>query len=197
MKQVILTVPIICLIACSTAFSKTPPLLPASKRVQVAYVAWKKHPTLATQQKKFLAAFPKTKAGFIAVFHPDDFSQLYSTSWTYISALEKVGIAYPTPVMHYCLTISKTHPVGSDAITILHEVTMNLALAHPQVFISEVKMLPVRERYELFHFLADVEGIGDYPDYEKLVQEVNKNDATGYAAELRKAKQWRLRQPNE
>jgi len=132
---------------------------------------------------------------FLAVFYPDDFGQLYD-GHEYFVALDKISYSLPTQVIQLCVKLSKTHPQGSDAISYLHESTMNVALAHLQLFASELAKLDNSERVELFRFLADEEGIGDDPDYENLIRLMSKNKFSSYAAELQNAKRWRLRQPN-
>lgn len=94
--------------------------------------------------------------------------------------------------MQLCVGLGKTHPQGSDAISYLHESTIKLALIYPQLFVSKVASLTAVERRELFRFLADVEGISHYPDYDSLIKLLIQKGYSACAAELQQAKQWRL-----
>ena len=162
------------------AFSRAP-LLPASKRMKAAYTAWKKQPKSSAQQQAFINAFPTTKKVFLAVFYSNDFGQLYD-GHEYFVALDEISISYPNQVIQLCVGLGKTHPQGSDAISYLHETSIKLALAYPQLFASKVAYLTTAERLELFHFLADVEGIGDYPDYDFLIRLMIKKAFSKYSA---------------
>jgi len=193
MKRII-CVGLLLLIVRGFAFGKAP-LLPVSKHLKEVYSAWEKQPKSAARQQALIRAFPTTKKMFLAVFYPDDFGQLYD-GHEYFVALDKISYSLPTHVIQLCVKLSKTHPQGSDAISYLHESTMNVALAHLQLFASELAKLDNSERVELFRFLADEEGIGDDPDYENLIRLMSKNKFSSYAAELQNAKRWRLRQPN-
>ncbi|MGI4870046.1 MAG: hypothetical protein ACRYFX_02575 [Janthinobacterium lividum] len=196
MKQVTFILWAICLIAWGGTLGKVP-LLPASKRIQTAYLAWKKHPESVALQKNFLTAFPQTKAVFVAVFYPAENDQLSSASDEYLSALEKIGTTSPGAVMQICLNIGKEFPRGSDAIAYLQQNTVTLALAHPKVFVTTAKSLTDKERQSLFRFLADAEAIEDWPEYGYLIQKMTKSGALTYAAELRQARQWRTHRPND
>ena len=193
MKRII-CVGLLLLAIRSFAFGKAP-LLPASKQLKEAYSAWKKQPKSIIRQQALIRAFPTSKKIFLAVFYPDDFGQLYD-GHEYFVALDKISYLMPAQVIQLCVKLGKTHPQGSDAISYLHESTTKVALAHPQLFASELAKLNNPERVELFRFLADEEGIGDDPDYENLTRLMSKNNFPSYAAELRNAKRWRLRQPN-
>jgi hypothetical protein len=192
MKQLFIICLLLLAIRCF-AESKSP-LLPASKRMKEAYVAWKKQPKSAVQQQLFIKAFPTTKKIFLAVFYPNDFGQLYD-GHDYFVALDEISISRSAQVIQLCIGLGKTHPQGSDAISYLHETTVKLALAHPKLFASKLVSLTTAERRELFYFLADVEGIRHYPDYDLLIQRMIQNGYVAYAAELRQAKQWQLPQP--
>lgn len=170
-------------------------LSPASKRVRTAYLTWKKHPTSAVQQQAFIEAFPATADVFTAVFNPKDFRQLYD-GHEHIFALEQIGDEYPSRVLRRCIAIGKDVEGISDAPAYIHETIVKLTLTHPQLFAHEVTRLAATERRELFHFLANVEGIRDYPDYESLMRLMTKKGFSAYAIEFQRAKQWRLQQPN-
>lgn len=170
------------------------PVLPASKQLKEAYSAWKKQAKSTIRQKALIRAFPTTKKVFLTVFYPDDSGQLYD-GHEYFVALDKISFSLPTQVIQLCVKLSKTHPQGSDAISYLHESTIKVALAHPQLFAIELAKLDTLERVELFRFLADVEGIMHYPAYDSLIRLMSQKGYVSYVAELQQAKSWRLRQP--
>ncbi len=170
------------------------PLLSASKQLKEAYSAWKKQPKSAARQQALISAFPTTKKVFLAVFYPNDFGQLYD-GYEYFVVLDKISYSLPAQVIQLCVKLGKTHPQGSDAISYLHESTMNVALAHPQLFASELAKLDNLESAELLRFLADVEGIRHYPAYDSLTHLMSRRGYAAYAVELQQAKSWRLRQP--
>ena len=192
MKRII-CVGLLLLVIGFFAFGKAP-LLPASKQLKEAYSAWEKQPKSVIQQQALIRAFPTTKKGFLAVFYPDDFGQLYD-GHEYFVALDKISYSLPAQVIQLCVKLSKTHPQGSDAISYLHESTVKVALAHTQLFANELAKLNTLERVKLFRFLADVEGIRHYPAYDSLTHLMSQSGYAAYAAELQQAKSWRLRQP--
>ncbi|QKG54018.1 hypothetical protein [Hymenobacter sp. BRD67] len=170
-------------------------LLPAAQRVEKAYLAWKTNPTSSVRQQAFIAAFPTTAKAFTAIFDPKDFGQLYD-GHEYIEVLGQVGVKYPSPVLRRGIAICKTIAGISDAPSYIRHVTIQLSLKYPRLFADEVARLTSAERKALFKMWADEEGIAEDLNYTALTRLMNENGFSIYGAELQRAKQWRMQQPN-
>ena len=186
---------LVVLTSWTLAFSK-PPLSAESRLVQVAYVALKANPASARAQLNYLLVFPKSKAKFLRIFMDSPTYGQLCDGHDYIEALRRLGKTYPTKVLGICLGVEKRMARTSDAVAYIANVTVEVGIAHPQVFADETKRLTAADQIALCRFLADEEAIEDDENYSQLIKLLRRDGEMSLSTNLQQAKVRRMRQPN-
>ena len=159
------------------------PLSTASERVKAAHAVLATAPSDVTAQRAFLAAFPSNFPGFLAVFMPPDFDQLYD-GHEYIYPLADIGKSLPKETMEKLLKIETRGKWDADAPNYLQDVTLTLANTDTNVFLASLARLKATEQLGVIAFLAA--GIeGPHPAFITLALQVE------HAGQLKLAKRMR------
>ena len=171
----------------------TQSLSEASKKVKIAFEVLKNHPDSKPKQLAYLKVFPQNKQQFIEIFDPVDFSQLYSDSFQYIDAFIALAKDYPTDVIDKSINIGKDLKWEADAIGDLQRSIVKLGNQNIDIFSKEVNALPTIETGHLIAFLADVENHKAYPEYQQLIEALQRIGENKLAAKFIKARAFRER----
>jgi hypothetical protein len=139
----------------SFVFSQS--LSKASLRIKAAWQELNKHPYSKQTQLAYLKVFPQNKQQFVELFDKEDFSQLYSGSYKYITTFIELSKHYPDQVMDKAINIGKELVWDADATGQLQQAIVNLGCENTRIFLNKIKALPTSQTNQLIKFLADVE----------------------------------------
>lgn len=159
-------------------------LLPETQKVKVAYEAIVRDGSLPENQVFFLKSFPNTKDTFIRVFIPNEYDQLYTESRAYVEAFGRYGEMYPQYALPKAISLSKGLLWASGAVADLHEITLRLANANTDLFITELKKLKKKEVTSVIYFLANAPNAG--PDLQILVNKLKAGNGMQLADQFTK-----------
>jgi len=155
---------------------RTKKVSPSSLKVKEEFYQVKNNPKNLEIQKKYLELFPKDYSTFSKIFDPEDFSELYDSSYEYIFILDSISKNYPHEVGIKIIHIAKDGEEYlkrtafiSDATSYLQDLTIRYANNFPEVFIREINHLNISEVNSLIAFLADVENHSVYNEYENFI----------------------------
>ena len=155
-----------------------------AQRVQTAYTKLLAASSNPSTQLSYLDAFPGTFTEFMSVFMPPDFKQLYD-GHEYIFALNDIGKALPEQTLNKLLPLETAAHWNADAVNYLQEVTINLAMANPKLFIRTLSRLRKKDQDGVVKFLAD--GIeGPHPSFLELAKKIESIGQTLLAKQMRK-----------
>lgn len=150
------------------------PLSPKSKEVKAAWKALNRQPDSKQSQLAYLKAFPSNKRDFVAVFDPDDFTQLYDESNKYIDSFIALAKDYPALVIDKSINIGRNLKWNADAINYLQDAIIELGINNTVMFSIKLNSLSLVEKMHLIKFLADVENYKAYPEYQRLINALTK-----------------------
>lgn len=159
-----------------------------SKKVSAAYEVLEKHPNLKRAQLSYLQAFPGDKSRFLAVFDPENFGQLYSRSDKFIAAFAGLASTFPAEVINKSIKIGKDLIWQADATGYLQHAIVQMGNEHTNIFATKLNALPAQQQNNLAKFLADAENHKAYPEYQALIDALNRIYQTKLAALFVKAR---------
>lgn len=177
------------LIILNVTFSQ--PLIPVAEELITAFVKLKSDANNKQLQADYIRVFPSDTKTFLSVFHTENFDQLYNDSDKYIDAFEKCGITFPGVVMEKCIAIGKNLAWDADAVGKLQQISVELAVLYPSVFVAEFKKLDYENQTNLITFYADVENHKAYPVYQELIIQLKNIDQGGIIKKLESARSTR------
>jgi hypothetical protein len=129
-------------------------LIPAAAKVKVAYEKLSADINSEKLQQDYIIAFPSDAKTFLSVFFDTvKFEQLYSSSYYYLSEFEKCAAIFPIEAISKCVDIGKNLVWDADAVGDLQYISVYLATAHLQIFISKFKTLNKTEQDSLIAFM--------------------------------------------
>lgn len=169
------------------------PLSADSKNVKAAYDELAKHADSKQKQLAYLKAFPENKKQFLEVFGAADFGQLYKGSHEYITAFFELSKKHPAAVIDKSINIGKDLIWDADAVGDLQHSIVEMGNEHTSTFARKVNALTAQQRNNLAKFLADVENHKTYPEYQALIDALNKIHQVKLAGRLIKARTERER----
>jgi hypothetical protein len=164
------------------------PLSADSKNVKAAYEELVKHPDSKQKQLAYLKAFPENKKHFLEVFGAADFGQLYKDSHEYITAFFELSKKHPAAVIDKSINIGKDLIWDADAVGDLQHSIVEMGNEHTSTFATKVNALTALQQKNLTKFLADVENHKAYPEYQALIDALNKVHQVKLAGRLIKAR---------
>ena len=185
------------LIVIQSFVSLAQPLSRESKKVKLAFDALAKTPKSRQKQLDYLKSFPQDKQQFIAVFDQNDFSELYSDSYEYITAFFKLSKYYPQQVMDKSINIGKDLKWNADAVGYLQHHIVILGNQQIKIFSTELRRLPESQVNGLITFLADVENHKAYSEYQQLINTLNQIGAKDLSDKFIKARSKREQEKND
>jgi hypothetical protein len=134
-----------------------------------------KNPDDKKIKEKFLNEFPNDFDSFLSVFHQKDFSQLYENSFIYLDLLADLSKEYPEKTIHLLLNLSKNAKYDADATGNLQNILTHFIINNYYIFIKPFKKLPKLNQENIAAFIADVETIATYREYNSILEHLNKN----------------------
>lgn len=168
-------------------------LSPESKKIAFACTQLKNHAGLKQYQLAYLESFPANKKAFVAVFNPEDFTQLYDNAYDYIVEFTNLAKYYPVEVIGKEINIGKDMVWEADAPGYLQQSIVDLGNRYPAIFSKKLHTLPVSQVDGLIRFLADVENHKSYHTYQTLIESLNKLGEKALATKLVIARKLRMR----
>ena len=145
-----------------------------SQKIKIAYDELKSDSSSNRKQLAYLTEFPNNSGTFMAVFMPPDFGELYSDSYKYIEALIGLAKTYPSKVIKKSLNIGKGLKWEADATGQMQQSIVELGNKNIHIFSQQLNSLPTIEAAHLITFLADVENHKAYPEYQQLIESLQR-----------------------
>jgi hypothetical protein len=144
-------------------------------------------------KEKFLDEFPNDFDSFLSVFHQKDFSQLYDNSFIYMDLLADLSKEYPGKAIHLLLNLSRNAKYDADATGDLQNILTYFILNNYYIFIKPFKKLPKLNQENIAAFIADVETIATYQEYNSILELLNKNREFALVEIFSRAKMERIK----
>ena len=130
---------------------------------------------------KFIKEFPNTFQKFLDIFQQKNFSQLYLVSGTCIDVLEFIANEYPERCVDLLVSLSSEAKYEADAPGALQYTFTNFFIKNPDLTISKIKQLSLSKQKNIASFLADVETIKTYSEYQNILDILkNRNEIKLY-----------------
>lgn len=187
---------IFCLFILISNFVFSQSLSPLSRKIKSAYEELKQHPASVQRQLTYLKVFPQNKERFTTIFDSDNFGELYSDYSEYIDAFISLAKNYPEEVIDKSITIGKNLKWRADATGQMQNSIVDLGNQYTPLFSKKLKALSPVEASNLITFLADVENHKAYPEYQKLIESLQKIGENKLAAKFIHARALRERSNN-
>jgi hypothetical protein len=153
----------------STSFSQS--LSARSLSVKHAFEALKRDTASTAKQLAYIKVFPANKQQFLAVFPPEDFTQLYD-GHEYIKKFADLVAHYPANVISKAINIGKDLEWDADAVNYLQDELVSMGKTHTRIFVKNIKALPTSQTNSLITFLADSENHASFPEYQLLIDKL-------------------------
>ena len=162
-----------------------------ANRVKQAWEKLSQSPNSKEAQLIYVNTFPDSKKLFMEIFQPDDFKQLYPDSHKYVDSFAGSAKYYPREVIGKSVNIGKDLVWEADATGELQYAIVELGSKYPMLFSNKVKTLSATEIDRLVKFLSDIENFQAFPEYQRLIDSLNKTGSTSLANKFIKARELR------
>lgn len=159
-----------------------------------ALVELRKSPNDPLVQQHYLQAFPQSYKDFLELF--DSGRPLYD-GHDYIEALSLLAKGQKTQVGELLINLSKDAHYQGDAPGYLQNATAVYGSHYTKTFAQILKLLPDIKRRNLISFVADVENYRAYPEYQMIIDRLEKLGDSVIAEEFKEARAKRLAQRND
>lgn len=127
-------------------------------------------------KQQYIRAFPDNFAGFLKIFGSSSSGALSEGNGIYVDLFGSLCGEYPQEVVETLLNISKSAvTTDDDATGMLQGITADCGVTQFEVFLKSLRKRPLAEQKNISSFLADVESIEDYPEYEKILKLLKKH----------------------
>jgi hypothetical protein len=156
-------------------------LSPEAEKIKKAYEWLMKQPNLPENQLYYLEVFPATKDEYIKIFAPHTLDELYFNAPAYLSKFRELANMYPKQVLPKGIAIGKDLVYAQDPAETMQRTIMEMANHDTRTFAAAVHKLKRKEQTGLIRFLADVPDHNNYPEYQKLINRLEKADETKIA----------------
>lgn len=154
-----------------STYARQEHLSPRARKLTQALVALRNSPRDTAVQQTYLRAFPHNYKDFLALFEVGH--ELYD-GHDFIEPLSSVGKQHPLELGELLVALSKDAHYEADAPSSLQQTTATYAIEHSRTFVALLKQLPPAKQRQLITFLADVENFPAYPEYQEIIDHLNR-----------------------
>ncbi len=154
-------------------------------RLRQALAELRNSPDDVPTQEHYIHLFPHTYKEFLQLF---DVGQPLYDGHDYIEALCSLAKGHQHQVGELLVHLSKDAHYDADAPSYLQQATAEYGSRYTQHFVRLLKALPPSERDSLIGFLADIENHAQYPEYQKIIDNLNAGGETALAHQFEVAR---------
>jgi hypothetical protein len=130
---------------------------------------------------KFIAEFPNTFKQYLDIFQHKYSSQFDHAVGTILELLGFIAEEYPKQCVNLLVSLSSEAKYDADAPGTLQYIFTNFFIKNPDLTILKIKRLNIPKQENIASFLADVESIRTYQEYQNILDILkNRNETKLY-----------------
>ena len=118
----------------------------------------------------YISAFPDSFDEFLTIFHPSDFAELYSGSYTYLHLYHQLGLEYPRIAVPKYLSLAKNSCFDADAPNQFRENLRDIRERFPELYQTSINELSEQEKRRIE--LLDQASIHDWEPKEAMCGQI-------------------------
>ena len=112
----------------------------------------------------YISAFPESFDEFLLIFHPHNYAELYSYSYTYLDLFHQLSLEFPRLTVRKYVDLARSACMDADAPNQFRENLGNIRKRFPELYEQSVAHLTVEERHHIE--LVDDASIHDWEPQE-------------------------------
>lgn len=164
---------------------------PTARELAEALTSLRSSPEYSTTQERYLKTFPHDYREFLNLF--DVNHDLYD-GHDFVDALNLAGNGHEAELGELLVGLAKDAHYDSDAPSYLQQITAVYAGQHAKTFAGLLKQLPFQKQTQLITFMADVEAHYSYPEYQAIIDGLNRIGEGKLATRFEEARKKRKKQ---
>ena len=162
-------------------------------KIKKAFAELKKDSTYS-KQILFIESFPQDWNTFLKVFHPENFGELYDSSYYYLNKLYELASVNSDKVGELLIKLAKDAEWDADAPGYLQSILADYAAKNTKKFVSLLSHEKNNNIHHIIVFLADVENHNYYENYQLIIDNLIKLNELKLAKKFEKARENRINQ---
>jgi hypothetical protein len=164
---------------------------PKARELAEALAALRSSPDDSATRQRYLKTFPRDYREFLSLF---DLNHDLYDGHEFIDALPLAGKGHEAELGELLVGLAKGAHYDSDAPSYLQQITAVYAGQHAKTFAGLLKQLPLQKQSQLITFLADVEAHYSYPEYQAIIDGLNRIAEDKLATRFEEARKKREKQ---
>jgi hypothetical protein len=142
--------------------------------LRTSYNELKENSGSSDKQLAYIQNFPSDSTSFMDIFQPADYKHLYKESHDYINTFFSLSTNHPNEIIDKSINIGEYLIWQGDATGDMQHGIVDLGNSNTKIFASKLHSLTQSHKAHLISFLADVENFTAYPQYQSLINSLNK-----------------------